>query len=188
MKKLIPVICMTLLTATACLKNSDKKKFVEDVKNSNGASAKVEASLNIDEPNHKFEDFYVLSRKHNIKQFKCTQCHSTQGNLSDKMGHKNITQPHGHAKDLTCFSCHSKVERDYLTNIKGEKIDMDQSYLVCKNCHSGQFKDWKGGAHGKRHQYWAGKRVINNCTTCHNPHQPNFNKRWPKTYSKPMEH
>ena len=40
---------------------------------------------------------------------------------------------------------------------------------------------------GKRVGYWAGKRVVENCTSCHNPHSPRFKSRWPVTYSPPFE-
>ena len=44
-----------------------------------------------------------------------------------------------------------------------------------------------GGAHGKRLSYWAGQRVVTNCASCHNPHSPRFEKRWPVTYSPPYK-
>jgi cytochrome c2 len=43
-----------------------------------------------------------------------------------------------------------------------------------------------GGAHGKRISYWAGQRVVKNCTACHDPHSPRFKKRWPVIYSPPL--
>jgi predicted CXXCH cytochrome family protein len=27
--------------------------------------------------------------------------------------------------------------------------------------------------------------VVKNCTACHDPHSPRFQKRWPVTYSPP---
>ena len=39
--------------------------------------------------------------------------------------------------------------------------------------------DWAGGAHGKRLAGWAPPRVSKTCVECHNPHQPQWDKRAP---------
>ncbi len=59
---------------------------------------------------------------------------------------------------------------------RGQKIDFDHSYQLCGQCHFRQKRDWLGGAHGKRETYWAGERVVRNCTSCHNPHSLPSNK------------
>ena len=41
--------------------------------------------------------------------------------------------------------------------------------------------------HGKRVSNWAGERVVFNCATCHDPHSPRFEKRFPATYSVPLD-
>ncbi|NNF47309.1 MAG: cytochrome C, partial [Desulfofustis sp.] len=87
----------------------------------------------------------------------------------------------------TCIDCHHPEKRDYLEDKKGRKIDFDHSYQLCGQCHFRQKRDWLGGAHGKRVTNWAGDRVVFNCTTCHNPHSPRFEKRFPATYSVPIE-
>ena len=88
-------------------------------------------------------------------------------------------------KPLACDTCHNQDNRDFLVTSKGSKIDLDHVYDMCGQCHFRQKKDWIGGAHGKRVVYWAGERVVKNCTSCHNPHSPRFEKRWPQTYSVP---
>jgi formate-dependent nitrite reductase cytochrome c552 subunit len=103
------------------------------------------------------------------------------------MAHGEIVLHHGsQARPLSCYTCHNKEVRDFLVTEQGTKIDMDHSYQMCGQCHFRQKKDWVGGAHGKRISYWAGKRVVKNCASCHDPHSPRFKKRWPVIYSPPL--
>ena len=135
--------------------------------------------------------FWTETRKDKMERFKCSQCHNdqivTEANAA-KIAHGDIQLVHGSAeKQLSCYTCHNREERDYLTSETEEKLDMDHSYALCGQCHFRQKKDWVGGAHGKRLTYWAGQRVVKSCTSCHNPHAPRFEKRWPVTYSPPKE-
>ncbi len=135
--------------------------------------------------------FWTETRKDKIERFKCSQCHNdqivTEANAA-KISHSDIQLVHGVGeKQLSCDTCHNREERDYLTSETEEKLDMDHSYALCGQCHFRQKKDWVGGAHGKRMTYWAGERVVKSCTSCHNPHAPLFQKRWPATYSPPMK-
>ena len=133
--------------------------------------------------------FWTETRKDKIERFKCSQCHNNKKVTTAQaaeMAHGDIVLVHGgKKKPLQCFTCHKEDERDVLVTEKGLKVDMDHSYQMCGDCHFRQKKDWVGGAHGKRVTYWAGKRVVKNCTSCHDPHSPHFEKRWPKTYSPP---
>ena len=134
--------------------------------------------------------FWTETRKDKIERFRCSQCHNDKAvQISQAAGiaHGDIALVHGGPdKPLSCFTCHKKDERDFLETEAGVKIDMDHSYQLCGQCHFRQKKDWAGGAHGKRITYWAGKRVVKNCASCHDPHVPRFAKRWPKTYSPPF--
>ncbi len=134
--------------------------------------------------------FRVETRKDKMERFQCSQCHTNKEVKASKaaeLAHGDITLVHGgKLKPLDCFTCHKKDERDYLVAEKGSRIDMDHSYQMCGQCHFRQKKDWVGGAHGKRVANWAGTRVVKNCTACHDPHAPLFEKRWPKTYSIPL--
>jgi formate-dependent nitrite reductase cytochrome c552 subunit len=135
--------------------------------------------------------FWTETRKDKVERFKCSQCHDNKPvsvAQAAEMAHGDIRLNHGgQLKPLSCFTCHSKEERDFLMTEAGETVDMDHSYQMCGQCHFRQKKDWVGGAHGKRVSYWAGKRVVKNCTSCHNPHAPRFEKRWPVTYSPPYK-
>ena len=133
--------------------------------------------------------FWTETRKDKMERFTCSKCHNNKNVTivrAAEMAHGDITLVHGgRTKPLSCFTCHNKDERDYLETEAGVKVDMDHSYQMCGQCHFRQKKDWVGGAHGKRVYYWAGKRVVKNCASCHDPHSPLFEKRWPKTYSPP---
>ena len=133
--------------------------------------------------------FFTESRKDKIERFKCSQCHNNKSvsvALAAEMAHGDIKLDHGgREKPLSCFTCHNMEERDALETEAGVKVDMDHSYQMCAQCHFRQKKDWVGGAHGKRISYWAGQRVVKNCVSCHDPHSPRFEKRWPVTYSPP---
>jgi hypothetical protein len=131
--------------------------------------------------------FWTETRKDKIERFRCSQCHNDKDVKivrAAEIAHGDIVLVHGgKEKPLSCFTCHKKNDRDSLVTEAGVKVDMDHSYELCGQCHFRQKKDWVGGAHGKRITYWAGRRVVKNCTSCHDPHSPRFEKRWPKTYS-----
>jgi hypothetical protein len=134
--------------------------------------------------------FFTEARKSEIKRFKCSSCHNQNKVLIQNaaaISHADIKIVHGdNATPLTCNTCHNKDDRDFLVSSTNAKIDIDHAYDMCGQCHFRQKKDWIGGAHGKRVTYWAGQRVVKNCTSCHNPHSPLFEKRWPATYSVPL--
>ena len=134
--------------------------------------------------------FWTETRKDKMQRFKCSQCHNNKPVTIPKaadVAHGDIRLNHGSPdKPLSCYTCHNKEERDFLVTEAGTKIDMNHSYQMCGQCHFRQKKDWVGGAHGKRITNWAGKRIVKNCASCHDPHAPRFEKRWPKTYSPPF--
>lgn len=135
--------------------------------------------------------FKVLARKNFISRYPCSVCHTDKpvkvanGAL---FTHGDITIKHGLGDNkLACIDCHHAKDRDYLIDKQGRKIDYDHSYQLCGQCHFRPKRDWLGGAHGKRETYWAGERVVRNCTTCHNPHAPAFKIKMPETYSLPLD-
>lgn len=135
--------------------------------------------------------FRTVTRKEKMERFRCSQCHNNKPVTvakSKEMAHGDIAMVHGpEAQPLECLTCHKKDDRDFLVSEKGKRIDMDHSYQLCGQCHFRQKKDWVGGAHGKRMEFWAGERVVQNCAGCHDPHAPLFAKRWPKTFSRPLD-
>ncbi len=135
--------------------------------------------------------FRVLARKQEIGRYKCSSCHTdkeVRGKSAFELTHGDVVINHGQeGSALTCIGCHNPEDLNSLEDKKGQKIDFDHSYQLCGQCHFRQKRDWIGGAHGKRVSYWAGDRVIFNCTTCHDPHSPKFAKRFPATYSVPLD-
>jgi len=135
--------------------------------------------------------FWVETRKDKLDRYRCNNCHENkpaQITGAAEAAHGDIRLVHGTEQNkLSCFVCHNQANRDLLMTEEGKTIDFDHSYNLCGYCHFRQKRDWIGGAHGKRIANWAGQRVIKNCTSCHNPHDPSFEKRWPETFSKPLE-
>jgi len=135
--------------------------------------------------------FRVLARKEFIKRYRCSVCHGKKPVLVQDgalFTHSDIKLNHGRAgASLVCVECHHAEDRDFLADSQGKKIDFDHSYKLCGKCHFRQKRDWLGGAHGKRVAYWAGERVVRNCTSCHNPHYPAFPQKMPATYSLPLD-
>jgi hypothetical protein len=151
------------------------------------AAAPLSGSVVMVDSHDTVRPFWTETRKDKMSRFSCIQCHNNQ-NVTEAnaaaIAHGNIRLVHGSGdKQLSCYSCHNRQERDYLSSETVEKLDMDHSYALCGQCHFRQKKDWAGGAHGKRVADWSGARVVKNCTACHNPHTPRFQKRWPVTYS-----
>lgn len=72
---------------------------------------------------------------------------------------------------------------DELVTLTGNQLDFNNSYKLCSQCHSPQFEDWKGGAHGKKVAGWAPPRASMTCVNCHNPHDPGFKTKWPARFN-----
>jgi hypothetical protein len=135
--------------------------------------------------------FMVLTRKDAISRYRCSVCHTkkiSQVRDGALITHGEIRINHGEGEnELACIECHDRQDRDFLVDMKGKKIDFDHSYQLCGQCHFRPKRDWLGGAHGKRMTYWAGERVVMNCTSCHDPHSPAFKTKMPETYSLPLD-
>ena len=135
--------------------------------------------------------FRVLARKDAISRYRCSVCHTKktpQARDGALITHGDITINHGEGKnELACIECHDRKDRDFLVDMQGVKIDFDHSYQLCGQCHFRPKRDWLGGSHGKRVTYWAGERVVMNCTSCHDPHSPAFKTKMPETYSLPLD-
>lgn len=141
-------------------------------------SHKVE-SLNL-------KEFFVADRESKISQFACSNCHDKalperqQGTFRHSFMHLDIEMNHAGTETMDCRSCHNEHNMDTLRMNDGSELSFNHSYKLCTQCHFQQGKDWHGGAHGKRLVSWRGKRVVMNCTECHNPHAPSFHQRFPK--------
>ena len=135
------------------------------------------------------QTFMVPERTASIKSFPCSDCHTKpveqlqSGDLAK--AHWDVQLDHAGEDVMNCMTCHNTDNMDMLHSSTGSAIDFNQSFMLCGQCHSPQYKDWLGGGHGKRLESWAPPRVSNTCTNCHNPHKPSFKhkKRWPSRYN-----
>lgn len=119
--------------------------------------------------------FSVVPRKPQLALYPCSQCHKVLP--LNTQPRKLVNAPHAaalaHGKGrFWCLDCHQGNDRDVLHTIGGAKVDFDQSYLLCGQCHSARQRDWFFGGHGKRVAGWQGERQIYACTHCHDPHNP----------------
>ena len=135
--------------------------------------------------------FLIPERKSQIKSFACIECHSKpvsqmKGTDTQK-AHWDIKLNHANSDAMNCATCHNGEDMNQLNTLTGKNIDFNLSYKLCSQCHSSQFEDWKGGAHGKKVAGWAPPRESNTCVNCHDPHSPSFEKRWPVRFNTKTE-
>jgi hypothetical protein len=126
--------------------------------------------------------FSVMPRQQLLQLYPCSQCHkvlplNTQPRKLVNAPHAAALQ-HGNGR-IWCLDCHLGNDRDFLHTVGGAKVEFNQSYLVCGQCHSARQRDWYFGAHGKRVANWTGEREIYSCTHCHDPHNPTTATRLP---------
>ncbi|OEK08184.1 cytochrome C [Flavivirga aquatica] len=131
--------------------------------------------------------FLIPERKGQIKLYACTECHtkplSKMQSKDVKKAHWDIKLAHANKNTMNCITCHNPDNMNSLKSLTGSDIDFNRSYNVCNQCHTKQFEDWKGGAHGKRIGGWAPPRASMTCVNCHNPHKPHFESRWPARFN-----
>ncbi|MCT4624706.1 MAG: cytochrome c family protein [Schleiferiaceae bacterium] len=133
------------------------------------------------------KSFHVRERLSQITSFPCSDCHTVPVNQLQVEGqqkaHWDLKMNHAGEETMNCMTCHTEDNMDILHTGTGKEISFNDSYKLCGQCHSQQYKDWQGGAHGKQVKSWAPPRVSNTCTNCHNPHDPHFESRWPSRYN-----
>ncbi|MBD0835613.1 cytochrome c3 family protein [Aestuariibaculum suncheonense] len=131
--------------------------------------------------------FLIPERKGQIKSYACIDCHSKPLNQMQTEGlqkaHWDIKLDHANENTMNCVTCHNPNNMNNLRSLTENDIDFNNSYNLCAQCHSKQFEDWKGGAHGKRIGGWAPPRASFTCVNCHNPHKPHFESRWPARFN-----
>lgn len=196
--KLVTKIAVVCLFVISC-KDSDKHKYhtVTDkieAKSTDYSTVAVSSSVynetikTVEVKEGEFE-FLIPERKSKITSYNCSECHTEpleklqQSKVGNKAAHWNIKLIHADNNTMNCTTCHTGNEMDNLHSLTNKSIDFNYSYKLCSQCHQRQFKDWKGGAHGKQLGGWAPPRLSNTCVNCHNPHTPQFEKRWPVRYN-----
>ncbi len=192
----IRYILFFLLVFSAC-KHSESEyhnitdKIEAESKRYHGTSISSESlleeihTLQITEGEH---TFLIPERKGQIRSYACTECHSIPLSELQKEGdvkkaHWDIKLVHADVNTMNCITCHNGNAMDDLQSLTGNSIDFNRSDKLCSQCHTRQFEDWKGGAHGKKVAGWAPPRASMTCVNCHNPHNPGFKSRWPSRYN-----
>lgn len=129
----------------------------------------------------------IQSRFADLKQFPCSDCHTKPlAQLSSntaRRAHWNIALAHASKSVMDCATCHGDPQTDHLMLLRGGQLKFNMSHEQCAQCHSTQFKDWVGGAHGKQVGGWAPPKIKLTCVSCHDPHKPGFPQRWPARYN-----
>jgi hypothetical protein len=200
-KGLLVVALLVGLTMVSCKNHHEEEyhsvtdKIKSESKHYDGisiASDKFIEELNLMEITEGGHTFLVPDRKSEIKSYACSECHTKP--LSElkgkdiKKSHWNIKLKHANEDMMNCVTCHNGDDMDNLKSLTGKKIDFNNSYKLCSQCHTKQFEDWKGGAHGKRIGSWAPPRASLTCVNCHNPHKPGFDSRWPAKFNTQKVH
>lgn len=130
---------------------------------------------------------YVLKRTDKLNSYPCSSCHlkpleqlQAESTAQEQQAHWEITLDHAGEDVMGCTTCHNTASNvDELHTLNGMGVAFDASYLVCAQCHSTQFDDWLGGAHGKQIGGWTPPRVMAGCANCHSPHNPQWEQRFP---------
>jgi uncharacterized CHY-type Zn-finger protein len=146
-----------------------------------GEQAPAKPDLSVFEGYADAPPFEVVPRKGDMRFFPCLQCHQF---MPVNPQPRELLSPHPrvikHGKGrFWCLNCHDAEDRNHLRTIRGDKVDFDQAYLICGQCHWNRQKDWYFGGHGKRAANWRGERVIYSCPHCHDPHDPTIKGRKP---------
>ena len=189
--------CLFMLLLTASCKHNKEHDYhsitvkieaeSKDYKGIKTSSDTFIDGMNLLEVTENEITFLIPNRIDEIKSFKCTECHTkplAKMQTKDiKKAHWNIKLDHADVNTMNCITCHNGNNMDNLKSITGHNIDFNKSYKLCSQCHQKQYKDWTGGAHGKRLESWATPRASMTCVNCHNPHSPSFETKWPARFN-----
>jgi hypothetical protein len=120
--------------------------------------------------------------------FPCSDCHEDEPTnrtvraLEDD--HEDVALAHG---DLWCLHCHDADDRDRLHLADAAKVEFEESWRLCLQCHGHKQESWRAGVHGKRVGNWWGEREVWTCVRCHAPHAPHFQPIEPERAPKPPQ-
>lgn len=93
--------------------------------------------------------------------------------------HKDLVMRHGrNNRNDHCFNCHDPQNLEQL-RAPGTKepLKLTESSRLCGSCHGPTYRDWELGIHGRVSGYWnrqLGAVTRQDCTSCHDPHNPEF--------------
>lgn len=123
-----------------------------------------------------------------VSMLSCYSCHETDsppeiGYDADGIliweEHKfDFELRHGRShRNEFCYTCHAKENLEKLRAPDGTLMNIDEGNLLCGSCHGTLYRDWEDNLHGRVTGYWnrdMGPTKQEDCTSCHNPHNPAF--------------
>lgn len=143
--------------------------------------------------NERGREFAILTRTGELTMYQCSECHNEPlevmkkaANDGSQLSHWNIKIEHANQDVMNCTTCHTANNMDKLHTHTGKEVSFNESYKLCMQCHQNQYKDWVGGAHGKKVDGWAKPVIKYTCVNCHNPHAPSFPHKMPKRLNTRM--
>ena len=119
----------------------------------------------------------VHKRAAGLKHYPCSQCHKAESSGEPKMPprvpHNALRFKHMKYAD-DCYLCHDRSNMNNLRLFSKKSVPLDDSHLLCGQCHDHRHRDWKDGIHGKQVGSWRGARYRYTCADCHDPHSPKY--------------
>lgn len=122
----------------------------------------------------------IEERELRVSNYPCMTCHGNISKVSKQIEDFPMKTPHDkmifkhHEQVTSCYTCHDKDNMNQLVLQNEKKINYNESYKLCAQCHGVKFRDWENGVHGKQVGSWSGSKYRYTCTSCHNPHTPPF--------------
>ncbi len=111
--------------------------------------------------------------------YDCTDCHRL---IAPRWRHELPMVEHAgvqlrHGNNRFCLNCHHPTNRNAFVDYDGSEIRQTAVVQLCAKCHGPTYRDWAGGAHGRRNGFWnraKGDQTRVSCVECHDPHDPAF--------------
>ncbi len=165
------IVCVLLLTAVSFVFDiwGDKKSIRENP----AVEYKFYSTVPVRDP------FTKAETERSGFKYNCNNCHE---HIDSPMVPRKLIAEHqgiivDHEEAMTCYTCHSRKNREELNDIYGNKVAFEQSQNLCRRCHGPRYRDWKLGIHGRMTGHWdkaKGGATNLACVYCHNPHSPKF--------------
>ena len=92
--------------------------------------------------------------------------------------HEDLVMRHGrNDRNDNCYNCHDADNLEMLKTRDGHTTKLSESTPLCASCHGPTYRDWEVGIHGRTSGHWQrelGPITRQQCTSCHDPHAPEF--------------
>ncbi|MBI5775734.1 MAG: hypothetical protein HZA89_18610 [Verrucomicrobia bacterium] len=130
----------------------------------------------------------------------CYSCHDEKKPVTVKFDakgtvilsepHRDLVMRHGrNNRNDNCFICHDSKNLVLLRAHEGQSFKLTESTRLCGSCHGPTYRDWEAGIHGRTGGFWSrqmGAATRQDCTACHDPHNPAFPPLKPAPAPRPL--